>query len=661
MSQIITVDELLKKTPQELAFYQKILVHDIDENGNDKGVLKRMLSSPTCIKCHEQYKEKFPGVAFNIQCEGIYEDPELHEKHDRMVESGILVDFETIKEIYNPAFWTSRHVVTKDAHGDIVPFIPRWYQAESMRCTARYIVDRYSRGLGKTSSAVAKELWMALVNKNKYTMVVYPNEAQSSTFFNELVFQRDNSPSIAKMWKGQIQKPFYKVRFQNGSVIGIFTAGSSSGKAAKGIRGQDPSRVRLDEQDYLSDADYDAIIPLFTRHANSSFHGSSTPTGARTVYWYMCKKDTAYREFYFPLTVHPEYSAEFEAQCMDQAKTADRFRHEYLAEFSDPSAGVFKSMFIEAAMATAYTYNSCYYNSAKSYFMGVDWNGKGTGTRIRIVEYDPVTKMRKVVASVTVDNEGTRTIDSINAIIELNKKWHCEAVYIDAGYGAAQDEMLRLAGSQATDPDTKRLKDIRVIDSGGKLEFNKLVVNRTGRPRIDDETTLERRTKPFIVDTAVMTFESNLIQFSPDDALLEEQLRGYRVATWSKADQANTFSTDSDSGDHDLDAFMLALLGVEQKYGLFRDQQVMQRLAQVAFSGGFGVPNIQNSSTTPRDLMKQKAGVQSRSVPSGSNDNFRLLYMVKGGFIGAPRASSSQSNSSVPSRTSAFNNKKGKR
>jgi len=54
---------------------------------------------------------------------------------------------------------------------------------------------------------------------------------------------------------------------------------------------------------------------------------------------------------------------------------------------------------------------------------------------------------------------------------------------------------------------------------------------------------------------------------------------------------ADTYSTDADSGDHDLDAFMLSMLGIELNYGLWHTKETVRRLVQIAHVSGWGLPS----------------------------------------------------------------------
>lgn len=669
--------------PLDTLFLSEVVKHNTNPDGTeiDKNLLSR-LQHPICVKCHEIYAQKFPGKAFAISCKGIYSDRDFNARETAFKkkfpeEEYTDEDRNNDRSIYDVVYWAEKNIVVKDDVGNLIPFEARWYQEETLRCTARRKVDRWGRGLGKTICGVIEELHKALTRKNLDILIVCPADSQSEKWYTEIEFQLNHSPALKALDISQKQQPFKVIKFKgSGSSISIFTAGSSSGRGANSIRSQDPWRVRLDEQDYLNENDYKAIDPLIIRHEPvSEFHGSSTPTGARSRFWQMCTQMLDYREFYFPITVHPRWSPELEVMYRQQAKTDDVYRHEYLAEFSDPASGVFKRVHVDAAKAI-YTnpnvrslvgYDCERYQANLRYFMGVDWNGRGTGTRIRVISYNPETKIRRVVAKLTIDTDGSTTTDSIEAIIAMNKKWHCEEIFVDAGFGFAQDELIRLAGATSRDVDTQKLKDIKTIDFGAQLKFNRLISNRDSTKSdryLPDpkEEELKRMTKPFMVEGTVLAFEHRLVQFSDDDKTLEDQLRAYRVKTYSLHGYANTYESDDNTGDHDLDAFMLAMMAVEQKYGLFATKESYRHMASFGYVPGWGVPSQVISTSDKQvsiiDQRMERAGIPSRQV-SSKNEEYRLKYISRNGSgrpsgIIVPVRRGGMGSSPVPSRTSAF-------
>jgi hypothetical protein len=665
-------------TAENQEFLSVVASRTKDRDGSpiDPAKVLRRMNNDICRGCHARYKEKYPGQAFKVKCDGIYNELDYEEKRSsfQAANPGEDISLDEIQEIYDVEFWASRYIVLKDDTGAYEPFSTegRSYQREILRCTATHKVDRLGRGLGKTSLGVIEELHKATTNRNYEVLVVCPAQAQSLKWYDEIKAQITHSPKLRDCESGSNKQPFYSFRFYNGSVINIFTAGSKSGRGADAVRGQNPRRVRLDEQDYLADKDYQAIMPLARRHVNSEFHGSSTPTGLRGMYWQMCTKLPEYREFYFPITVHPNWGPELERQLMAEAKTMDRYRHEFLAEFGDPEQGLFKGIFIDLAKKP-YRYEDIYWQPNREYFLGVDWNGRGTGTRLRVVEYDPATQKRTCVAKRVIDDPESTMQMSMLAIRDMNRQWRCQDVFIDAGYGAMQDETLRKMGALSDDPIDRRLMDLTVVDFGATLEFNKLVPKRDADrlrglmfdrylPR--DEDKVERHTKPFMVDGAVQVLEMGLLEFAASDDLLEEQMRAYRVKSYSVHGHPASYEA-GDVGDHDLDALMLALLAVELKHGLVQGQNHIQKMVQIVHSAGFGVPQTQSSpqeaGMDKREARKLISGVPSRSGPRQLVDpaaDFRVRYMMRNGAIVAPTRGSANNKSGVPSRTTPFRGSK---
>lgn len=614
----------------------------------DPDLLRRM-DNPICQQCHEDYKKKYPGKPFNVVCKGIFDERSIE---DLAKKSNIPKD--TAAVVLDPIAWAAKHIHVVDENGDISLFKPRNYQEPVLACTAARKVDRMGRGMGKTLLGVIEEIHKVTTQKNFQILILCPAKAQAKKWFDDILWQCEHDPELDDSVLNKVQQPFYEIKFKNGSRISIFTAGSSSGRDADVIRSQSPHRIRLEEQDLLSEGDYKAVNPLLRRYKKTTFHGSSTPTGSRSTYWQMCTQFSDYKEFFAPITLHPDFNQEYEDACRREARTEDVYQHEFLAEFGDLAQGVFKSIHIDACRAN-YRYKNCRYNPKMKYFMGVDWNGQGTGTRIRIIEYDTESKMRKCVQAVAVDGPAATTQDSLDKIKDLNRYWHCTSVYIDAGFGHVQDELLRLIGKNSKDPDDKKLMELKVIDFGASIKTNKLVPNR-GQTKYLDEDELERRTKPFMVEGAVMAIEQQLFQYSDVDDILDAQFRAYRVKTWSQHGFANTYEAGKE-GDHDLDALMLALLGIELEFGLFFNPNRSNKVAAWArtsqFGGGPTSVSEQAQLLIEQQNRNERAEVPSRQMSEPQGDGPKVVLPGSHAAIIAPIAKKPL-NVRVPSRTTTF-------
>jgi len=526
-----------------------------DGKEKDPGLWDR-LDHPICRDCQARYKEKFPGKPFAIVCSGIYSDPDF----EKLAKSHGLNKHE-VRELLDVAYWAKKYVKVLSPDGELVDFKARDYQMESLLCTAQRQVDRWGRGMGKTICGVIKELHTAMVRQNSRILIICPAQAQSQMWYDELTRIIDSSPELTASLQSRSKQPYFKISFVNGSVISIFTAGSQSGRNASSVRGQSPNRVRIDEMDLLAEEDWVAITPLLRRYENSEFHGSSTPTGRRGTFYKMCREFPDYKELHFPINRHPHWSGKMEEACRREARTEQNFLHEFMAEFGDLEDGVFAADLITRAKKP-YLYSSCRPESGWKYYMGVDWNGRGIGTKIRIVGYNPVTKTRRVVYSETSD---ASTEENLQAIIRANRIWNCSKIYVDRGYGYVQDEMLRKYGESSNHPADKVFRDLVTIDFGAVLKTNRLVPKREGSKYLQDHE-LERPTKPFMVEGFVIAMEKCLFEFSDEDFTLEQQMRDYRIKAYSRHGWATQY--ESKSGDHDLDATMLAMLAVEMEHGL---------------------------------------------------------------------------------------------
>lgn len=627
-------------------FLAPVIKRNTGTNGQplDPNLMRRM-QHPICQACQLTYKKKYPGSPFEIECKGIAGEKDFQ---DTAKATGL--PYERVREVMDRQYWSERHRWVTDDNGNLERFTARDYQIPVLQCTATHKVSRMGRGLGKTITGIFEELHIALTNKNYPILVVAPAKSQAKKWYDDILWQAIQDPDLSDSIISRAQQPFYLLRFSNGSTISIFTAGSTSGHGADAIRSQSPRRVRMEEQDGLNEDDYKVLEPLFHRYRNSEVHGAGTPTGARSMFWSMCRQFKNYKEFHVPITFHPDWSEGREATARVEARTEANFVHEYLAEFGDPEAGVFKTTFIDASRKPYLYSQQVPYRqelegiTPKRYFMGVDWNGEGTGTRIRIVEYDPANYHRRICAAQTIAGEKVTNWDTLDAIRDMNRKWQCEEIYLDYGYGAFQAGMLRTMGKESKDLRDKILERVHLVDFGASLKTNKLIPKR-GRPKFVKLEEEKRMTKPFMVEGAVMCLERGLFEFSDKDDTLDLQLRAYRVKTWSQHGYANTYASGT-IGDHDLDATMLALLAVEIKYGLLSEtgpkHMPVVRHVPIVVQNDKPVRSREDSVTSrqPRQTPYQQTG--------------RVVKMSRHSMIVVPGSApgSAPPRSLIPSRTS---------
>lgn len=336
--------------------------------------------------------------------------------------------------------------------------------------------------------------------------------------------------------------------------------------------------IYLDEADYLAEADINAILAIMTEHPDVRVWASSTPTGFRQHFWAWCE-NPRWKEFHFPSTVLPHWNKELELECREYAGTESNYLHEYMAAWGNPEQGVYQHTFIEAAK-TQYEYIDMQPESGWIYCIGVDWNDAKIGTEICVVGWNPADKKHYIVARANIDKVGWTQTRAIEKLIELNRLWKPGFIYVDAGYGQVQYELLTKFGWDSlktkgpNHPDSKFREHLVSYNFSSKIIVHDLY---TKQP-------IEKDAKPFLVNNSVRCFEQGEIKYPTSDKELTEQLHDYRIDRISTSGRP-VYKPSAKAGDHGLDALNLALVAFKLK---------MTELGQptynpiIGFSGQFG-------------------------------------------------------------------------
>ena len=313
----------------------------------------------------------------------------------------------------DPIKWAQVFIKSNNASTKkIEPWIARWYQGEMLRDKALKKVYRCGRRTGKTETMVIDMLWRVMTKSNYRCLVITPYENQVRLIFMRLKELIEGSPLILQEKTRSTNNP-YLYEFSNGSKILGFTTGASSGSGGASIRGQRADWVYLDEVDYMTDNDFDAVTAICAERPDIGITMSSTPTGKRSQFYNACtNKAMGYNQHYHPSMHNPgwggDMEAEFRAQLSEQG-----YVHEILAEFGTEETGVFnKEMLDRAMLYECYAYTELSYYQAdrittlgfnpKMYLypddkrahsneyrtMGVDWDKYGACSSIIILDYN---------------------------------------------------------------------------------------------------------------------------------------------------------------------------------------------------------------------------------------------------------------------------------
>jgi len=508
---------------------------------------------PACVKCIAERQVKFGPDYNKLKCDGIKNDV-LSDIDTTSMDDG---ELDTARYLLDPWYWGKKEfaIHQRDA------------QEVMTKCTAKRKVFRIGRRWGKTQVLVLAAIHRMMVTKNLKVLLFTPYENQIELFFLRVKEWMDLSPALAQSVSRIVGDPF-TMELGNGSYLKGFTTGTKSGNNAGSSRGQEADIIIIDEADLLSRADLTAILPMLQRTNEFSTKEkelwvASTPTGKHDFFYDWCR-DSLFKEFHFPSSSNPAWNEEEEATAHALFPNPIDYDHEYNAEFGEEMEGVYQHAFVDRAVDVSkefftegiWDYKKQAPQNGCLYMIGVDWNAAGNGTQIVVVEYNPqfvspkdvetgILARFRVVTREAVDAKEFTQTKSVNKLVELNRRWNPEKIYVDEGYGMTQIEQLKTYGK--LNPDSNILHRLEPINFSSMQEI------------VDPQTKqlVKKHMKPFLVFNTVGYFEKNLMMLNKSDSFLEKQIRDYQIEKRSR-DGRPVFS---EGNDHTLQALHLAMLG----------------------------------------------------------------------------------------------------
>jgi intein/homing endonuclease len=427
--------------------------------------------------------------------------------------------------------------------------------------TSTMVVDNI---ISHNTDLVCVEIcYYLFTDKGTKIIVAAPQKAQTEEIINRVRGFILNNPRLAEMVVRDVSAPYYEIKLvgdadkDNGSRLRGFAAGTKGKSEGVGIRGQDADRIYMEEMDYIDEkAITGAVIPILQTNPRTALVGFSTPAGFKTPYYHFCEDNPYYVEFHHNYKVLPHYkNVEMERSSF----TEDEWIHEFLAEWGSSEKGVYKPSYIDQALKN-YKYEEFKRSPGWRYCIGTDWNEKH-GTEIAVLGHNMITGRFQVVETKHIQRSEFTQLMGVQTLLEMNKKWKPSFIYIDAGNGSTNYELLRKTAYEQRvkggDIDTARLLDIlRRYDSGSSIITK------------DPITHQEKKTpaKPFMVNASVRMFEQNRIIISSSDQTLEKQLRNYIIDRYTPTKTPVYGMEDEKIGDHRLDALNLAIVAFHLEF-----------------------------------------------------------------------------------------------
>jgi replicative DNA helicase len=407
-----------------------------------------------------------------------------------------------------------------------------------------------------TEALVVETLHHVVTNKNNTVLVIAPYERQVTRFFDEINKFISKGTTIGGSLSRYTKTPS-RMDFNNGSRILGFSAGATSASGSDKIRGQDAHLIIIDEIDTLEDKDIDAVMAILASHKECKLVAATTPRGwRRRFYTYCTDKNLGFKEFWFVSAESPEWDDKAEAFFKGTTDTTT-YTHEYLADFAELEEGVFKGRYINASLQT-YDITTIEPQPNCDYVLGVDWN-KSAGTHMVIMEHYG-SKLRMVKKVIIEESTYTQT-DAVDLIISLNRKWRFKYIFVDAGYGSVQTELLRK--HTLVEPSSMLDQKLYAIAMNQHLE---VLDPLSGEP-------VKRNAKHFLIEqTRKLIEDGNIIVPKSEDTAVSasnvqmgvvQQMRNFRV----EAVSVYGLPRYSQGQDHTLTAFYLACGGYYWKEG----------------------------------------------------------------------------------------------
>jgi len=469
-------------------------------------------------------------------------------------------------------------------------------------------------------------LWFAYTHANSEQLVVAPYEAQIAVIFDQLRTLINKSDHLVNSLAGSKRSP-QEIRLKNGAKIKGFTAGTKSGAEAGSIRGQRADWIYMDEVDYMTDKDFEAVYAIAIESPEIGVWVSSTPTGRRGKFYHICTDpDSVWREFHYPAMVNPLWTDSMEQE-LRRTFSQVGYEHDVLAEFGTEMVGVFPKDKVDAAR-TKYNYVTHRPPQASHVCIGVDWDKYGAASQIVVTGWipnknKPDTGKFRVLDREEIPKSQFTLTEAVNKVVELNAAFNPDFIYIDRGMGEYQLETFHIYGMEH--PETclnNRLKGIQFSET---KEF------------IDPFTKLpdKKPIKVFMVNHTQILLEEGLVEINDSDEILWRQLCDYQVTKITDRGLPKYTS----ENEHALDAMMLSLLAFALEIPELTDIIVQPSFKAPVHTIKLKHPNIfRGSVSQPRNYHDQndygeKEFEKMVEVPLGTT-SYRVQQKFKKRMVG---------------------------
>ena len=508
-----------------------------------------------CRNCQREQIKKYGEIT--IKCSG----PKDISVLDQNIVANMNSDeLEEIKQAMNPVYWAEKNIDVNQPDPTKRLYVNRWYQSMQIQCSASKKAIRCGRRSGK-SYGLGIDIANRLVQNSNYQILVvtpFLSQAKELTSVVKKIL-RSLSATIGT-WDDLVERsvtsPYQEIQMKNGSTFKAFTAGNDNANA---VRGQGAHLIIIDEADFLTQEAFDSITAILMDKPNTEIICTSTPMGEGLLYKFANSKD--YKEFHFPSFCIPHYNDDMDREFRNSLSMM-AYIQEIMAEFGLSDNSVFDTDLVNRStlIGTSESLHNVITNRNRYIVsLGCDWNADKVGTRICVIAYDKIERKIIIANLSNVRREGWTQVAAIDKIVELNRLYTPDYIYVDEGFGEANVQQLKLIavnlfGKVPADHPDLRLRDVVPVNFSSTLELRDVM---TGEIR-------KKYFKNFIVETTKRALETGLLAFKdPISAPIVEQMKNYIVKSRAANGREVYEAKNSEIGDHDLDAFMIALAGLQ--------------------------------------------------------------------------------------------------
>ena len=433
---------------------------------------------------------------------------------------------------------------------ELAGFNLRKFQQEILYCTSRRKVLRLPRRSGKSVAMVISAIMYSVTHKNRVTLIAAPYENQVRLLFdkmNDIITNSDllyNSIIKETNSKSRIYSANpYRITFGNKSRIIGFTTGQ---KGAANIRGQDASVIILDEADYMSKQDIEAILAILATSPDSILIAASTPSGRRDYFYKWCKSDS-FKEVHYKYQEMEHYDP---AQDEEFKREYDKesYEREILAEFTLMESGVYRPDFINRAIED-YKFDDLFSVPEGIYTIGVDWNETASGVHMVVLRYEIDKNKIRVSNIIQIPPSNFTQLEAVEKILELNLIYKPKKILLDAGYGNTQYQMLLKKAEE--NPLLKLEERLQLIPFQSKIQLMDPISGQA----------ISQQIKTHIVSISVRYLENNRLILPQNEDYpnkLVGIMRNYAIEGFSDNNEPRY----TKGNVHVLEAWQLALYGM---------------------------------------------------------------------------------------------------